>query len=453
MKIRWLIAAVAVLFSVWLYYPGYMTYDAIDQLTQAREGVFRDWHPPLMAVLWGLLDRIVPGPALMLLWQNLMFWGGLALLSARLKVWRGIAFMLIVGLFPPILATLGAIWKDTAFASALLLATGLLSWAQQRASGRIASLALLPLFYGLALRHNAAPALIPHFLWWAWLVTHHWNAPLSRRWLNTIGLGGTVLAGMVLVVLWMNGRLSTYPTYPFQQIWVHDVVAVSLARGEVLLPPELNDPPFTMEQLRAIYTPESVVPLFCCTPEPRRIEQVRYRTRGYKVDALFARWLEVIPQNLPAYAAHRATILTSMIGWGRETVCYPLETRTDPNPLGITSTPSPFNRWLTEQVFLPLQNSLWFRVWFYWAINTLLVVGILCFRPLRRSPPMVLTFSGSLYMLPYAIAATQCDFRFSWWMMVATVTAGALYLGGRTTNSRTDTPIGRGTQDAGTATT
>lgn len=426
------------LFTVWLYYPGYMSYDAIDQLNQAREGVFRDWHPPLMAYIWGGLDRIVPGPGLLLLWQNLMFWGGLGLLAARLRGWRSILFLVGVGFFLPIFASLGTIWKDSALAGALLLAVGILSWSELYQRGRLASLALLPMFYALALRHNAAPAIVPLLLWWAWQIGSSRNL-LLHQWVPKVSIvgGGTLLVMLVAVNL-SNSLLTTYPTYPFQQIWAHDVVALSLAQNEVLLPPELNDPPFTIDQLRAIYTPESVVPLFCCTPDLRRIEQVRYASQRYKVDALFTRWLNIVPRNLSAYAAHRATAVTAMVGWGRAEVCFPFETGVEPNGLGVTFTPSPLNRWLTEQLFVPLQDSFWFRAWLYWAVNTLLVVGMVLFKPLRQTPMSILVVSGALYMLPYLIATTQCDLRFSWWMIIATVTAGALYLAGGITHSVDD---------------
>jgi len=42
-------------------YPGLMTLDSVDQLTEARAGFYTDAHPPAMAVLWGVLDRIISG--------------------------------------------------------------------------------------------------------------------------------------------------------------------------------------------------------------------------------------------------------------------------------------------------------------------------------------------------------------------------------------------------------
>ena len=52
--------------AVAAFYPGYMSPDSTSQLMQARAWDFTDWHPPLMAALWGLVDRVFPGPAGML---------------------------------------------------------------------------------------------------------------------------------------------------------------------------------------------------------------------------------------------------------------------------------------------------------------------------------------------------------------------------------------------------
>ena len=43
-----------VLFVLYAY-PGVMTMDSFDQLREGREWFFTDAHPPIMAVIWGLI--------------------------------------------------------------------------------------------------------------------------------------------------------------------------------------------------------------------------------------------------------------------------------------------------------------------------------------------------------------------------------------------------------------
>src|SRR5579864_8251639 len=62
--------------------PGQMSYDSVSQLLQGRSGVYDSWHPPVMAWLLGLLDRLWPGTGLFLLFDSLLLLGGwLALLK------------------------------------------------------------------------------------------------------------------------------------------------------------------------------------------------------------------------------------------------------------------------------------------------------------------------------------------------------------------------------------
>src|SRR5437763_16429846 len=90
------------------FYPGYMSPDSTSQLTQARAWDFTDWHPPLMAALWGAVDRVFPGPAGMLVLQNAAYWGAAALLwraTCRRSVWLGLG-LVACGFMPHVLAPL-----------------------------------------------------------------------------------------------------------------------------------------------------------------------------------------------------------------------------------------------------------------------------------------------------------------------------------------------------------
>jgi hypothetical protein len=64
-------------------FPGFMAWDSVEQLAQARAGQLTDWHPPLMSAIWGVLDRIVPGAAAMFVLQNSLFLVGLHALLRR----------------------------------------------------------------------------------------------------------------------------------------------------------------------------------------------------------------------------------------------------------------------------------------------------------------------------------------------------------------------------------
>ena len=147
-------------FALFLVYafPGYMSTDSVQQLTEARSGHFSDGNPPLMAAQWWLLDRIVSGPILMLLLQGCLFLGGVYVLLQRVLRPRGAAWAAIgILLFPPVLATMAVIWKDAQMAAYLVV--GIAAIIQPRLRTRLIGIGLL--VAACSIRHNALAAVVP----------------------------------------------------------------------------------------------------------------------------------------------------------------------------------------------------------------------------------------------------------------------------------------------------
>ena len=58
---------------VLLCYPGYLSFDSIEQLGQVRSGNFSDAYAPIMSFVWRLLEWIFAGPFLVLALQMGLF--------------------------------------------------------------------------------------------------------------------------------------------------------------------------------------------------------------------------------------------------------------------------------------------------------------------------------------------------------------------------------------------
>src|ERR1044071_6521479 len=126
--VRWLILGAGWSLAVLYAFPGLMSSDSAIQLVQARGlAAISDWHPPIMAVIWRYVDRIVAGPFGMLLLQTGTFLFGPDAVWMPGRVWSGCAPVLRgalprvaaagVGLgflvFPPVLAPMAVIWKGS----------------------------------------------------------------------------------------------------------------------------------------------------------------------------------------------------------------------------------------------------------------------------------------------------------------------------------------------------
>jgi hypothetical protein len=405
------------------FYPGVVTVDSAIQLGEARAAAYHDWHPPLMAYIWSMLDRVIPGPPGMLLFNNVLFWSGLALVAyvARLSPLLSAAAILSIGLWPPIFSALAVIWKDVTLAALLLLGFALLWYAHARASRRVLLLAVPLLICAAAWRHNAAAAILPMALWIPFIWTSI-GAPRQRASYGRLAAAGlalfVVFSGVTLV---MNRSLTNAGRqYPAQQLLLYDLVAISARTGHVYLPASLrSDGEPTIDALRCVYSPQSVGPLFDANAGacPLRIVKI---TDSQRMADLSSTWLRAIIAEPRAYLAHRWDVFREQFAIGVDRVCYPLHVGQDPDELGNPFQPSRLYRPLLKLHTKVAYGTPLFRGWIY-----LVVLGAaLLLAALRRGPipVIVLAASGLLYGLTYLAVGSACPFRLHWWSVVAALT-------------------------------
>lgn len=135
-------------------WPGHWSYDSVIQLDQGRSGLYNAWHPPVMAWLLGLADRLLRGGALFTVLEAALVFGALAALVALAgrRAWAA-PLAALAALTTPQLAIYPAIvWKDVLFAGAALCAFACLAWAGRLWSAR-------PWRWALVLKASALLAL------------------------------------------------------------------------------------------------------------------------------------------------------------------------------------------------------------------------------------------------------------------------------------------------------
>ena len=114
--------------SLLAFYPGLVTYDSIVQYEQSLSGHYI-FYPPAMALTWGALNELHPGPILMTSLNLLLYWSCFAVLAvycvAAAGRWSG-ALSLTAGLFPFLLSFSGVVWTDVLLASSWGLSCSIL---------------------------------------------------------------------------------------------------------------------------------------------------------------------------------------------------------------------------------------------------------------------------------------------------------------------------------------
>lgn len=415
-------APAAILAAVWglfiaYAWPGFMTWDSVNQLLQARSGNYGNWHPPIMARLWSVLDSIVAGPALMLVVQTSLFMIGLnAVLGRYAGRMRAAVVTAIVFLFPPVFAPLSAIWKDSLMAALLLCAVaGLTSTSRiPRLLGWIALLG------GAALRHNAPILIVPIT---TMIVPYAVGWPIWRRRVLGAGLGMVVsITGML-----MSLRLTRVDEHPFaNMIAMPDLATVIATAGpmsDARVHELVDDVHLVVDtdiqaKLRSLDAPHADY-LTLGLGDQRVFDLV---TTEIQSSAMVRAWRRAVIEHPGTYLAHRARRLLDALGF-TETRSIPYILPQGENAyllayVGEVRSYSRFQRtvarWLAK-----ISRS----IVFWPALYVVLGIGLLVI--LWRDPLQRGLLIGALgYELAlFFLSPGGAEYRYSHWMITCVVIA------------------------------
>ena len=406
-------AVIGAFVTVATFWPGYMSTDSLRQFMEARVQRFTDWHPPLMSWLWARLDSMVPGPGGMLVFQNVCFWTGLALLVHNcFRSMPAAAAVLVIGFLPPVFGLLSTIWKDVGFGACLLLAYALMQRARIGRSQWVLWTSLVPLAYGTLIRHNGLFAALPLALWWGKL----FSSINPRRWARRWVVNGTI----VFVALLFSFKLVNWALtdgrsqYLQQHILLHDLAAISVQRKQNLLPPYIRNRPdaVSLDRLTEIYHPSNTVTLWCCSGQ-----RLPLTTDPAEFNELTKYWLTAVLKYPGPYLRHRWGAMRSVLGMTTGPVSLPFYGGIDANPFGFHFVRGRWNTWVMARLE-SVMNSLLFRGWAYVLEIALLLAICRRFRPQQFESAVVLGSSALLYTAAYFPLSALGDFRYVWWTVL-----------------------------------
>lgn len=415
----YLVLAIPWVLFVAYAWPGIMTPDSVKQLSQARSGIIGNWHPPIMAWLWGLLDRVVHGPPLMLLLQTALFLIGLYAVFRRYHdPMRAAIIAACVFLLPPVFAPMSAIWKDSLMVGCLLC--GAAGIASERRSTRIGG--WLALFWAAALRHNSPALILPIT---AFLIPY---ASGRRRFFLGVALGCAVVAGAEVA----NHALTDVNEHPFANMLALPDTAGMLARA-----PDMDD-----DTARELLAGAPLVQTTGIQARARELKPERnawvsitledpplfkLATTPEMADGATSAWWRTLTTFPRAYFAYRWTIFQQNIGWSQRTP--PFVTAREEHVrdlLLVDEVHSYYTYQLAIADFLQShRRSIIFRPYVY----ILLAIGllVLCWRdPLVRA----LLLGAIGYELAwFLISPGGHDYRYSHWLITVTVIASVIRIG------------------------
>jgi hypothetical protein len=416
-----------ILFAAWLVlmlyaFPGYMNWDADEQLFQGRTGTVTDWHPPVMATYWGVIDLFVRGPLGMLLLQSILFlWGMFRVLcqrmSERAAAWTAAALLV----FPPILTPMAVTWKDAQMAA--FLAAGLALALDPRRWRRGVGLALLVL--AAAVRDNGAFALPPLCI----VIVATWRA--LPRW-KVVGLAAVLTVGITGGAMLANQLVPHDRSYAwYKTVAIHDI-AGAICHDDSISDDEIQTlvgdtglvaHPATRAVMCSEYTPRKWFDLefsgdrSAFSSAPTKAQRLARRTA----------WFRVVREHPGAWLAHRVDVMAEVLGlsdadmW--EPVCQTFASNEE--HLRRISHDASLS-WIQSHLgdlFRALGKTMLFRPWWY-AMLSLIFLGWGLVK--RERLVAALAGSGLCYEASYFLFSAAPDYRYSHWMIVCCVLSAAL---------------------------
>jgi hypothetical protein len=411
------VATSAAVLTALTFSPGFLSYDSLYQLSQARNEIpLSDWHPPVMSVLWRALISLTGTHATMAVVQITALWSALfvaAWLALRVTGsgrW-GLAF-LGLGLVPQVVNIVGVVWKDVQMALALLVVVVIAMVGQVLRRTRTLTWLLVPLafallVYALLVRKNAIVAIVPilFLVWRSWF-----DARRLSGFVLALGVfaGSAFAAQVVLDALARPQKTHLLSTIAIDDV-IHVVPRQQLERSE--LSPDLRAK-LVVAQQRCEEKKSLMNAYWTCygrgaegpfTPIADHAELTRA-------------WPGLMAERPAGYLQYRAEVFAQFLFNNRD---YWQE-GVLANDRGIdVDHPRMVSTLRTYILQFANRNIMFvFGAWFWLVVG---VVQALSWRRASRFRDLVgcLGLSSVLYILAYIPTAPATDYRYVYWPAIA----------------------------------
>lgn len=397
-------------------YPGYASFDTGMQLAEVRAHAFTTSHPPLMSLLWAVIEYVAAGPAPMLVLQGGLLLFGMARVLRTVQSPRAAAVTAASLLaFPPVFAPMAVIWPHSLMAGLLMMGTGLAI--DPRRGARIAAVAMFVV--AAACRPEIVPALVPLAL----LVVP------KAAWWKRAAIAIAVVIGIGAVAR-VSDRLVSKDSHAWEQQFVLLDVVGTLRRAKLadadvtraLDGVALADAAAVPARIKAAHDAIDAWPL--SNGAERIIDPVK---SGVQARALRAAWRRVVIEHPGAYLVHRWTMTRGLLGisgaWAP--VYQAFGDHALMGSLHHRARPSDWQRGV-RWVMSAVGKTPLFRPWLY-----LLLVLPALFLARRWQVIRALAASGLVYELMAMVFAPAPEYRYSHWLITTTSLAYATILVGR----------------------
>jgi hypothetical protein len=421
--------------SLALNLPGHLSYDSIMQLWQGRTGVYNTWHPPVMAWLLGVFDRVVPGAGLFVVFDSLMLYGGFAALALLrpLPSWWALPLALLWIASPQGLIYPAIVWKDVLFAGAMLCGFCTLAWSEARwndVRSRNLLVGAAVVFWSLAALARQNGVLVPIFgVCGLFFVAARNGAPGRLKRAAAYGGAGAAACGVIIAlasaVLAAHSDGEPSQRYQLEDLQIYDLAAAVAADPSLPLDvlhrknPQLER--LVRTRAAAAYSPQRIDAIQSLTTLEEVVSSTPEAVTG-------AQWRELILRHPALYLKVRLASFGWLILTPELDQCLPVYVGVDgPQPwlgrLGLATRTRPQDNGLENYAERFADTPVYSHLAY-----ALTGAGLFVWLLLRRRPGdlaiAALLAAALAFTASFFVISLSCDYRYLYALDVSVLAAG-----------------------------
>lgn len=419
------------LLLLWLWFgtvlslnqPGHLTADSLIQIAEGRTGYVDSWNPLFSSWVFGNLVHFTDGTEVIVLLSTLMLTGAIWLLVSPAR--RGPLWALLpcaALLFTPLLLVHpGIVWKDVWFAHSAALAFGLIMWRAAGASAWWEAPALLLLAVALLSRQTGIIVCTAAVAGLSLAAPLPMQTPRPKlALLAGFGLRMVIMVGMAmglsaLAKESMKAVRGDAVGTGFQLVAIFDMAGILQRQPQAqlhLLRDKGFDTAAWEAAARQTFSAERIDTL---------VQPPITGPTALGPGLMLRQWAHLVGHYPGTYLAHRMETYAWFGGLRDQARCVPIHVGIDPPELaeraGIRKVPprwsAPLYSWsrdfLNTPYFAPLA----------WSVVSLVVLLFYAWRREWAEPVAWMQVAGLLYSASYLVAGLSCDFRYSYFSVLA----------------------------------
>lgn len=410
------VIAAVILAIAW---PGFMSYDSLKALRGARVGVEDALWPPMVSYIWWVVERIYPGPAGMLFFQNMLLATSITwfLHACGTRLLWAVSATFLTFALPPILGPSLVVWKDVEMAAFLML--GYASYASFLTSKNKRTLIYLcagSLAIACLVRHNAFFAAIPLIFHWA----------LTRG--RPVWRGSLVGTIAVFIICFFPGTfvnnyrlpdlkpISTGQSGVIKSLALHDAIGASVCANLNFFENVMSEP-FDVVFLKKNYSARHL------NENNNILERV-----DKKLFDPFDTYRAILKSAPQCLFAHKISMGRFLLGINSGPVYYITHSGIDDNEFGYKLKPSKLRDFVMPKLNMAADTPVAAPATYLLVVISLWSLVAWKSRLSSLHPGItLLIFSGLMAAFTNFFILPAADLRYSYWPLIVWIVA-SLYL-------------------------